>query len=377
MSSIVCYCTKDKSNERDFFIFLYPVILPAAQAHCAASQNKTMKNDKEWIRTTLAHCEPEAVPYVFDFTPPARAKVERYYGSPIEDTLMFPLRMRSCKTIKPLYADPDVFGNLAKDEWGVVWATSKLDRGVPVGPCLPEPDLSSYTFPDCSAPYRFEEFGDWCVRNRERFTIIWAGRLFERAAFMRGLENLLMDIILNPAFVGELLEKIADYTIGTMKILFDRFDFDGIALSDDYGMQQSMMMSPESWRRFIKPQVARIYECAKSHGRIVFHHSDGAIYPIIGDLIDLGCDILHPVQPECMDIHALKREFGRHLTFCGGIRTQDLLPCGAPEDIRREVRKLKRELGRDGGYIFSNGITIQADVPLENMVALIEEARGR
>lgn len=334
-----------------------------------------MPNDKEWVRTTLAHREQEAVPYVFDFTPPAREKVEHYYGSPIEDALAFPIRMRSCTTIKPLYADPDIFGERAKDEWGVVWATSKLDRGVPVGPCLHEPDLSSYTFPDYTFPYRFEEFGNWCAQNRERFTIIWVGRLWERATFMRGLENLLMDLVLNPAFVEELLERISVYTLGTMEILFDRFEFDGIALSDDYGMQRSMMMSPEAWRRFIKPHVARIYEFAKSHGRVVFHHSDGSIYPIIGDLIDMGCDILHPVQPECMDIYTLKHEFGRCLSFCGGIRTQDLLPYGAPGEIRREAQKLKREIGRNGGYIFSNGITIQADVPLDNLIALIDEAR--
>ena len=134
-------------------------------------------------------------------------------------------------------------------------------------------------------------------------------------------------------------------------------------------------MSPGAWRRFIKPHLSEIYALAKANGRYVLHHSDGCITSIIGDMIDMGCDILHPVQPEAMDILALKREFGRHITLFGGMRTQDMLVWGRPQEVRAEMRMLKRELGKGGGYIASNGITIQGDVPLENMVAMIEEAR--
>jgi uroporphyrinogen decarboxylase len=107
----------------------------------------------------------------------------------------------------------------------------------------------------------------------------------------------------------------------------------------------------------------------------VFHHSCGDILPIIGDLVDIGLDILHPVQPEAMDLAVLKREFGPDLTFCGGVSTQDLLINGTPEHVRAEVRRLKREMGKGGGYILEPGITLQADVPVDNMVALIDEAR--
>ena len=136
-----------------------------------------------------------------------------------------------------------------------------------------------------------------------------------------------------------------------------------------------MLMSPADWRRIIKPCIADIYSFAKKHNHFIFHHSCGNIYPIIADLIDIGLDILHPVQPEAMDIFQLKREFGRDLTFSGGLNTQELLPNGTCEQIREEVRKLKEQMGRGGGYIFEPGITIQADVPLENLLAVIEEAR--
>ena len=138
-----------------------------------------------------------------------------------------------------------------------------------------------------------------------------------------------------------------------------------------------MVMSPSHWREFIKPLLAEIYAAGKKRGRKVFHHSCGHVYPIIGEMIDIGLDILHPIQPETMYICELKREFGADITLCGGLRTQDILPDGTPEQVRSEVRCLKEEMGRGGGYILEPGITIQADVPIENIVAMIEEARER
>lgn len=287
----------------------------------------------------------------------------------------FPIRMSSPKSIKPLYATPAEFGKSVKDEFGVVWSTSNIDRGSPIGYCLVEPDLSGYEFPDPSAAYRFEDLGKWCENNRENYTIIWVGDLWERATFMRGMENLLLDLVLNPKFIKELLRNITDYILQTMEILCDNFSFDGIALSDDYGTQKSMLMSPSDWRKFIRPLLKEIYTFGKSRGRTVFHHSCGNIYPIIGDMIDIGLDVLHPIQPEAMDIFGLKREFGNHLTFCGGLRTQDLLPYGSVEEIRHEVRRLKQEMGKGSGYILEPGITIQADVPVDNIVAMIDETR--
>lgn len=134
-------------------------------------------------------------------------------------------------------------------------------------------------------------------------------------------------------------------------------------------------MSPSDWRKFIKPHLVKIYSFAKKNNRVIFHHSCGDIYPIIGDMIDIGVDILHPIQPEAMDIFKLKKEFGNKLTFCGGISTQDLLINGTVEDIRKEIRELKSEMGKEGGYILEPGITIQADVPEDNLIAMIEEAK--
>jgi uroporphyrinogen decarboxylase len=335
-----------------------------------------MKN-KDWIQKVLAHETGQAVPFNFSFSPPALMKVEKHYaGSPIEEALDFPIRMKGMKTIKPLYASPGKFGPYANDEFGVRWTTNDIDRGSPVGPCLNEPDLSGYTFPDPFAEYRYEDLSQWSQRNQDHYTMIWIGDLWERATFMRGMEHILLDIAMHPQFVNELLRGITDYILASMDVLFKRFEFDGIALSDDYGTQHGLIMSPEMWREFIKPYLSEIYGKAKVHGRSVLHHTCGDASLIIPDLIELGLDILHPVQPEAMDPFLLKKEFGNELTLCGGIPTQTLLPYGTPGDIRREVNKLKSCLGADGGYILGPGITLQADIPVENMVAMIDEARN-
>jgi uroporphyrinogen decarboxylase len=335
-------------------------------------------NNKEWIQKVLAHESAQAVPFNFSFSPPAQDKVERHYGgSPIEEVLDFPIRMTGLQTIKPLYASPAVFGPFAKDEFGVQWSTSYIDRGSPIGPCIHKPDLSGYTFPDPCAEYRFRDLSHWCFENRDNFTIVWIGDLWERATFMRGMEHILLDIVMHPQFVKKLLGGIADYILTSLDILFSRFEFDGIALSDDYGTQHGLIMSPEMWREYIKPHLSEIYVKARSNGRTIFHHTCGNVSLIIPDMIELGLDILHPVQPEAMDPFALKNEFGRDLTLCGGIPTQTLLPYGTPAEVRAEVKKLKTQMGADGGYILEPGITLQADIPIENMVAMIDEARSQ
>lgn len=335
-----------------------------------------MGTNREWIEKTLSHRQPEAVPYNFSFSPPAQQALQQHYQTAdLEGTLAIPIRTSGPESIKPLYAPPAEFGTTATDEFGVVWSTSEINRGTPIGPCLGEPDLSDYRFPDPTAAYRFEGLSRWCQANQAHYTILWIGDLWERATFMRGMEKILLDVALHPKFVEQLLEQLTAYILETSQRLFENFRFDGVAISDDYGTQHAMILSPEHWRRFIKPRLKEIYGLAKKHGRSVFHHSCGNIYPIIGDLIDIGLDILHPIQPEAMDVFQLKREFGRHLTLCGGVRTQDLLPTGTPDQIRDEVRRLKHELGRDGGYILEPGITLQADVPLENMLAVIEAAK--
>jgi len=331
-------------------------------------------DDKEWIRATLRHEDTGAVPYQFLPSPVALQRIIAHYGPDPANAVRIPIRMNGPKSIKPLYADPKQYGPKAIDEFGVLWTTSPIDRGSPLDPVLREPDLSKYQFPAVDLNYRFEDLAAWCRKEETHFRFMWVGDLWERATFMRGMEDLLMDVVLNRSFVQGLLRALADRVLETMEILFDRFDFEGIAMSDDYGVQRSLLISPEDWRKLVKPLLAEIYGMAKSRGKVVFHHTCGHVVPIIRDMIDIGLDILHPIQPEAMDIFALKRDFGKEVTLCGGIPTQTLLVQGTPEQVKAEVRRLKREMGRGGGYILEPGITLQADIPPENIVAMIDEA---
>ncbi|MFH1614619.1 MAG: uroporphyrinogen decarboxylase family protein [Planctomycetota bacterium] len=336
-----------------------------------------MSTNRQWLYEVLSHKDGTAVPYNFMFSPLATQFVADYLGTDdINEALNLPIRMSACNTIKPLYANPKEYGRTITDEFGVTWTTSRIDRGSPVGPSLKQPSLDGFDMPQPAEEYRFRGLGRWCENNSKNFTIVWVGDLWERATFMRGMQDLLLDLSLNRSFVEKLLGGIANYILATMEILFSRFSFDAIALSDDYGTQQGMIMSPDTWRGLIKPLLLKIYAFARANNRAVFHHSCGNIRPIIGDMIEVGLDILHPIQPEAMDIFELKQQFGRDLTFCGGLNTQQLLPKATPQEIRHAVRQLKHRMGSGGGYILEPGITVQADVPLENIVAMIEEAQS-
>ena len=207
------------------------------------------------------------------------------------------------------YADPTVYGVTIKDEFGVLWSTSNDTRGAPIKPCPIEPTLSNYKFPDASDSYRFKNIREWIKNNKKNYIIIVVGDFWERATSMRGMENILLDLVYNCTFVEKLLQRIKEYILETMEILFKRFEFDAISLSDDYGSQKSLIMSPLKWRKLIKPHLKNIYALAKKYGKTIYHHSCGNIYYIIGDMIEIGVDILNPIQSEAMDIFKLKKDF--------------------------------------------------------------------
>lgn len=329
-------------------------------------------DNKKWIKDTIAHNNNFKVPYHFDFTPPVRMKLEEYYKSnEIEDILEMPIRWGSTKSIKPLYTDPNIYQKKLTDEFGVTWIISGLDRGVPI-PCLYEPDLSNYEFPNPNDLYRFKDLDNWCQRNNKYYRVLWAGDLWERATFMRGMENILMDIKTEQRFIRNLLGQIANYCITTMEILNKRFDFEAFAISDDYGTQLNLLLSPDDWRLLIKPHLIEISQIAKKARKEIMLHSCGNIYSIIPDLIEVGIDILHPIQPEAMDIYKLKKEYGKYITFQGGIGTQNFLTRCSPQKIKKEIKRVKKEIGKNGGYIMEPGITMQIDIPLKNIISMIE-----
>ena len=180
-----------------------------------------------------------------------------------------------------------------------------------------------------------------------------------------------MDFIIQPAFVEELFETLTNLYIA----LIDRiaaFPFDGIRFGDDWGYQRGVITGSSRWRKFIKPGLKRIFGHARDQGLTVMVHSDGDVTELLPDLIEMGVQILNPLQPEAMDLAAVKRRFGRDLCLNGGISTQLTLPRGTVQEVRREVAACLRLLGKGGGYVLSPAKAIMADVPLENAAACID-----
>ena len=330
---------------------------------------------RDLVYAALRHEETERIPYNFMFSPPPEAALRRHFATAdLQDYLDINLYLFGCLG-KPLYASPEQYGPTITDQFGVVWSTSNRDRGYPVQHPLTEATLTGYQFPDPLTPERWAEVAEKARKYPGQFRVAVIGDLWERAHLMRGLDNLLMDLHIAPNFVHDLLDHICEYNLATLQGMAS-FKPDGVFLSDDYGFQEQLMMSPDHWREFVKPRLARLLTAAKNYSLVTMLHSCGNVSAIVPDLIEIGLDILHPIQPEAMDVFALKREYGRDITFCGGISTQWTLPYGTPAEVKTEVNTKATELGKGGGYILEPGITLQADVPLDNLLALIEAARA-
>ena len=149
---------------------------------------------------------------------------------------------------------------------------------------------------------------------------------------------------------------------------------DGVLLGSDWGTQNDLIMSPECFRTLIKEGEIQEYKLIKKYKKNVFVHSCGNIIRIMDDLAEMGVECLNPIQPECMDIYRLKKDYGKRIAFYGGISTQRVLPYGTAEEVEAEARKVIEAMKENGGYITGPSQEIQEDVPYENLCALIKTA---
>lgn len=192
--------------------------------------------------------------------------------------------------------------------------------------------------------------------------------LYERAALLLGTTGFLMAVALEPEKVEVLLDKITAYERLLTQALMDA-GVAGVRFTDDWGMQTALFISPQSWRRLIKPQLKTLYGIVKERGGLVFQHSCGRIDDIVPDLIEIGLDVLDPCQPAANDIFEWKRRYGDKLTFMGGLDTQSYLSFGAPDEVETAVTEVLLAMAKGGGYIAAASHTIT--IPEANREAML------
>ena len=265
---------------------------------------------------------------------------------------------------------------LEKDIFGVTWKQQPDgDVGFVVNYPLKDKHLDDYVFPEVKKEFARSLAESVQNDSSGRFRLFSLTMLFfERAWSLVGMEDLLVDMMLEEEKTVALFEKILNHHLELLDVVLD-YDIDGIFFADDWGQQNGLIMGPDMWRKYIKPSMRILFDKVKSRGKVVMLHSCGDLREILGDLIDIGLDVYNTVQPEIYDLSYLKNEYGRDLTFYGGISTQQFLPTATPDESAEMAKRMIELMGKNGGYILSPTHAVTADIPVENISAIVQAAR--
>ncbi len=286
------------------------------------------------------------------------------------------------------WRDRDLGNGIQEDFWGVRRERVCNEGGEFIE--IRQHPLSDLSFDairrhDWPDPRRLFDFTALPRRIREAnglnryWWMIEGESMFDRSWAVRGMEPFLVDMLDQPELADYVLERMAAFFFEYTRMILEKADglIDAVGIYNDLGTQGGMLISPAVYREFVKPRQNRYIEMVKSHGAKVFYHSCGAIEPIIPDLVEIGVDILDPLQMRAMRItpEDMKRKHGKSVTLHGGLDTQGFLQKASPAEVKNEVHHLIETLGQGGGYILSGSHLYQADVPVEN-IAAIHEANG-
>jgi len=379
----------------------------------------TPMNSRERLLAALNHQEPDQIPFDLGSTQVtgihivAYQRLREYLGLPkIEPTL--------CDVVQQLaLPDDDVIEKLGVDvrglfplnshnwkieivdvgeawefvdEWGILQHRPKdvlyysVWRSPLAGDHVTVDDVRTYPFPNTGDPARIAGLRELALKYRAQGKAVMikgvlAG-IFEMSQRVRGMQNMMMDLAANEALACAFLDKMVELKLAFWEMALPQLGdlVDVISEADDYGTQESQLVSPKMFRQIFKPRLATLFKRIKQlapHAKLFFH-SDGNLRPILPDLAEIGVDILNPIHitAKGMEPVALKRDFGKDFVFWGGgVETQTVLPFGTPQQVKDNVRKNIEALAPGGGYVFNTIHNIQADVPPENIVAMIEALR--
>lgn len=321
---------------------------------------------RQRVIDAINHKQPDKTPWHIDLTQKFIVKYGLGGADNVEQMLGNHLYKEKYKS------NVKISTNEENDIFGATWKKG-IDEDIGI--------VTGFPLLDKNAPYKMpaikKEFAAGLCQKLEadelgRFRMFALTMLFfERAWSLRGMENVLVDMCLDESYTHALFESILNHHLELLDFVLE-YDYEGVFFGDDWGQQIGLIMGPDMWRKYIKPGMTKIFDKVKSKGKFVILHSCGDLREIMGDLVDMGLDVYNTVQPEIYDLATLKREYGRDLTFYGGISTQQFLPYANVQECKDLAKATLDIMSKDGGYIFAPTHYATDDIPLENIMALIE-----
>lgn len=353
---------------------------------------------KERVLLAVNHRQPDRPPVDYAAHPALHRALLAHLGLPPDTNVAQLLELDLCgvgprvrsEATPVRYADPTATvtpDGILLDLWGVGFKRTTTPTGEYID--LARSPLAGIESDDPILAHPMMDPDDWDYSNvgpdahsQSRFAV-WAHcrGTFEISWFIRGLDGFLTDLAIEPRRACALMDRVQEPLLERLRRILDAGgdSIDMVEYNDDVGGQSGLMMSPAMWREYLKPRIGRVFEMIRDRGKIVRYHSCGGVRDIMPDLVDLGLQVLNPVQPLAagMEPTALKRDFGRHITLHGAIDMQNLLPREPASRVADEVRRLADVLGRDGGWIACSSHSLQPDTPPQNVVAMYEVLLGR
>ena len=346
-------------------------------------------SSRERVRLALAHQATDRIPIAMvcsGINEPASSAFERLVRSMCGcDLATYFGSILDIKGVGPRYIGPRL------DPGGDIWGVRREPVQFGVGAyheIAHYPLASAKSLDDVArCPWPSPEMFDYAVlperiaaaqSGEEHCIMVSNGNVFETSWYMRGFEQMFMDMALNPELAHAIMGRVTDFYVEYFRRILSaaKGEVDLVFTADDIGGQNGLLMSLDMWERFIKPHHVRLNAVIHEHGARVIYHSDGAVMDAIPGLIDMGIDVLQALQFDAagMDPAVMKASYGHRLCFEGGVSVQKTLPFGTPDQVREETARLISTLGRNGGYILGPSHAIQAGTPPENVFAMFETA---
>jgi len=327
---------------------------------------------RDIVLQALRHEQTDVIPYYLDLTEGQLAKMIEYTGDQqfFENSGSYLAEARNESFV-------DLGGGAFKDMFGVTWdiGAQEGDFGVVKEFPIPEADFGDYVFPEPDEKL-IREKCERLIEHKDKFTMYIIGfSLYERAWTLHSTAETLVDFLEEPEFMEELLNRIVEYNCKVVDIVA-QYPIDCIFYGDDWGQQVGLQMGYPLWKKFLKPQLKKMYDHAKKYNMYVAQHSCGDCREVFPDLVELGLDIYNTFQPEVYDIVEFKEKYGDKITFFGGVSTQKILPFKTPAEVKANMHQVMDVLGKDGGYILAPTHAMPNDIPPENVMAFLEVAQN-